>query len=232
MAPVIIKSEDIDDDSKSWKTYYLKVTYQNEIFYKIGVCKGSVKQRYKKESADLLIEILKLWKFDTESAAYKHEGLLFKQYPGDRPYYGKCGPFYFGGNTETYSHDVMNDEKPPLSFEAKLYSLSEIERIVIGYPDRNPLLSFKHLYGTVNYMETMWGPPQIDEGVYLQVPTLSSSKKVVLATVDYLEDRILPERSSSRIFPKRDARDALERSITVRSWSDYSDMKFEGLGFK
>lgn len=232
MAPVIIKSAEIEDDSVSFKTYYLKVTYKDEVFYKIGICKGSIRQRYKKENSDLQIEIIKLWKHDTQKNATNHEIELFKQYPGDRPYIGRCGPFGFGGNTETFSHDVINGEKPPFSYQAKLFTLSNITEIVTGYPDRNPLLAFKHLYKQAFYMETLWGPPEEDEGVFLQVPSLSSRTHVVLATVGYLEDALLPERPAYRYFPKRDVRDTLERSITVRSWADYYDMKFEGNGFK
>lgn len=232
MTPTFLNSSGAVDDGDTWKTYYLRVTFNGENFYKIGVCKGKVQARYRKESSDVAIHLLRLWTHQSETAAAKHESALFKQHTGDRPYIGRCGPFRFGGNTETFSHDVIGGEPPPPMYVAKLYALERCGVLATGYSKRNPLLSFRHLFGQVRYMDTMWGPPDFDNDVFLQVPLLSSSNTVVLATAAFLEDALLPERPSKPWFPKRAARDALERSITVRQWSDYADMKFEGKGFK
>lgn len=99
-----------EDSSNGWKVYYLKILADGDEFYKIGVCKGSVKKRFSKEPNETVIKILKIWPHDSESKAYQHESKLFKDYPGDRPYIGRCGPLKFGGNTETYSHDVIGGQ--------------------------------------------------------------------------------------------------------------------------
>lgn len=121
MAPVITNSSPLSDDDQFWKTYYLRVSADGGIFYKIGRCKGSVKRRYRQEPPDTEIEILQLWPHKTETAAIRHEEKLFRTHKGDRPFIGRCGPFRFGGNTETYSHDVIGGKPPPSFYIVRIY---------------------------------------------------------------------------------------------------------------
>ena len=232
MAPIVKNCSSLEDDNVGWKTYYLRILYNSEWFYKIGRCKGSVRARFSKEANDLIIEILQIWKHSTASDCEAHEYDLFSKNTGDRPYFGKCGPLSFGGNTEVFSHDVMRGEPSPKSFIAKMLTNSRYGLLVRGYPDRNPLLSFRHLIGQYRYMDTMLGPPDIDEGVFLQVPTLSAPGHVVIATVDWLESLASGKFAVHRSFTRKLASETLELSITVRFWEDYKNMRFWGKGFR
>ena len=87
--PTVVNLSDVDDGGEGWKSYYLRVQADGGTFYKIGICKGSVKNRYSKEPAETGIEILKIWPHSKESSALRHEEQLIKTYPGDRPFIGR-----------------------------------------------------------------------------------------------------------------------------------------------
>lgn len=232
MPPKIVNSSDQEDGREGWKSYYLRVRADGGTFYKIGICKGSVKNRYSKEPSDTEIDILKIWPHPKESAAFRHEVQLFKTYLGDRPFIGRCGPFRHGGNTETFSHDVIGGERGPHSFVVKMYSVSSGILHTTGYSRENPRARYWHLYGTVRYMDYLWGPKDTGEGDFYQIPALSAPDRVVIATESYLEHMLEVTTPANRSFPKRLAVDALNNPILVRSWTDYDRMRFEGRPFK
>jgi hypothetical protein len=215
----------VEDIDHGWKTYYLRVEVGGNVFFKIGVCKGAVSKRYAKEPKDTHLQILKIWGHLSEAAAYAYEERLFKEFPGDRPYIGRCGPFTKGGNTETYSHNVLEGEPPPHRYVVRMCSLEHMDLHTYGYSARNPKQLYAHLSGEVKYMDYSFGP----EGSYLQVPLLSSQDAVVLATWDYLQDHI--DGFSATKHSANWAQNALLTGVAVNAWSDYSKMRFEGGGF-
>ncbi len=229
MAATIFNVSDVEDADSGYKTYYIRITTDDGVYYKIGRCAGSVKKRYSKEPSDTTIEILKLWEHKTEDKAISHEERLLKSNPGDMPFIGKCGPLTKGGNTETYSHDVMGGGPPPFSYIARMYSMRETRLHAVAYPSNNPRDPYMHLHGKVRYMDYSFGPEDTDEGSYLQVPTLSHPKSVSLATEEFLT-AILEHGYTG--MSKKHAKDALDRYILVFDWADYSKMDFEGSEFK
>lgn len=231
MAAIVENVSGVEDAAEGWKTYYLRVHADHNVFYKIGVCKGRVSKRYSKESAETRIEILKIWPQESEEAALRYEDVLFKIHSGDRPFVGRCGPFKHGGNTETYSHDVIGGEPPPHNYIVRIYRLHGVRLHTIGYSGANPRSNYEHLHGEVKYMDYSFGPEDVDEGPYLQVPYLSHSTTVTIATRDFLENLLEDHCPSRRDFPKKLAADALKRYIVVSDWTDYSAMEFEGSPF-
>jgi hypothetical protein len=101
----------------------------------------------------------------------------------------------------------------------------------IGYSDVNPKSAYEYLHGEVRYMDYSFGPAEIDEGPYLQVPRLSHRKTVTIATSEFLEDLLREDCPARKDFPKSCATDALGRYIIVSDWTDYSNMVFDGFRF-
>lgn len=228
MAEIISNLSGQEDSNAGWKTYYLHITTKEGDFYKIGCCTGSVAKRYSKESKDVVIEILKLWIHKSEDAAIIHENRLLKDNRGDMPFIGRCGPLRHGGNTETYSHNVLGGESPPVSYIVRMHSMKYGRLYAKAYPYENPRDPYSFLHGQVKYMDYSFGPEEVDEGGYLQVPALSHEKSVTIATEEML--MAIVERGYQGI-PKRHAKDALEGQIRIYCWSDYSRMLFEGKEF-
>jgi hypothetical protein len=225
MAATVVNISGTEDTHEGWKTYYLRVHADGEVFYKIGLCKGAVYKRYGKEPKKTHLEILKIWHHPTESAAYQHEEKLFKDFPGDRPYIGQCGPFRFGGNTETYSHNVMEGEPSPHRFVVRMHSLDDLCLHTYGYSGRNPKRVYERLDGQVRYMDYAFGP----KGLYVQVPKLSHPETVTLATRDYIQEHL--DGGAATKSTKEWAEDAYFSNIKVKTWEDYSKMRFEGSRF-
>lgn len=228
MAAIIINLSGQEDLSSGWKTYYLHISTKIGDYYKIGRCTGSVTKRYSKESKEIVIEILNIWIQKSENAAIAHEARLFRENVGDMPYIGRCGPLKHGGNTEIYSHDVLGGESPPVSYIACMHSMVHGKLYAKAYPYENPKDAYSFLYGQVRYMDYSFGPEELGEGCYLQVPSLSHEKSVVLATEEML---IAILENGYQGIPKKHAKDALERQIQIDNWSDYSEMIFEGREF-
>lgn len=229
MAATILNVSGVEDLDAGYKTYYIRITTDDGVYFKIGRCAGSVKKRYLKEPSDTTIEILKLWVHKTEDKAMSHEERLLKSNPGDRPFIGKCGPLTKGGNTETYSHDVIGGEKPPFNYIVRMYSMRQMRLHAVAYPSNNPRNPYMHLHGTVRYMDYSFGPEDTIEGSYLQVPSLSHPKSVTIATEEFLT--AILERGYTGM-QKKHAKDALDRYIIVYDWADYSKMSFEAPEFK
>ena len=136
-----------EDPLSGYKTYYLRILADDAVFYKFGRCAGSIKQRFSKERPDLEIEVLRMWHHKSHRSAEKHEIHLFESFPGDRPYIGRCGPFRFGGNTETFSHDVMGGEPAPHSYWVRMYSERQGCVHTRAYSGSDPRTPYRHLIG-------------------------------------------------------------------------------------
>lgn len=213
-------------------TYYLRIATADGVFHKFGYCKGTVAHRYRKEPKGASITVLALWPHASEAAALRHEEKLVKTYPGLRPYIGQCGPLIHGGNTEVYCHDVMGQEPPPPSYIVRMVSCRYDAIYSHGYPARNPRASFRHLEGTVRYMDYAFGPKEVpNEGSYLQVPLASHEESVTLATEGYIDAVLDGSRLARPGVSKKALADARERYIPVSSWDDYASMEFEGRPF-
>jgi len=113
-----------------------------------------------------------------------------------------------------------------------MYSMRDGILHTNGYSEFNPRARYAHLYGTVRYMDYLWGPEDCDEGDFYQIPQLSVPDRVVLATEDYLDHMLEETTPSDRTFPKRTAAEAIESRLIIRTWTDYELMRFEGRAFK
>ena len=216
---------DLEDDSDGWKTYYIRIVVLGCIFYKIGRCKGSVKNRFHQEPRDTLIQIIRIWQHKSEALSCKHEAKLEKEGNGFRPYIGRCGPLVHGGNTEVYPYDLMGGESPPINYIARMHSNRYGELHTRALVDSECIDSYRYLEGEVRYMDYAFGPKDAGEGAYLQVPLASNRKIVTVATEEQLEQYV---SSSGRSKERKWAEDALDRYVMVSSWSDYHDFSFEG----
>lgn len=215
----------VEDSPDGWHTYYIRITVDGRRHYKLGMCKGLVRKRYSKEPSTTAIDLLKLWIHESEQQALAHESQLFKQYPGDQPYIGRCGPLRHGGNTETYSHDVVAGEPPPHRYTVMMLSDEHIPLYTYGYSGANPKEPYRHLYGEVKYMDYSFGP----EDSYLQVPHLSHPDAVTLATYDYLVNQVEHYRARRAQFLADKFQSAINYCLFVSKWTDHSRMRFESL---
>jgi hypothetical protein len=88
--------------------YYLKVTLENQVLYKIGITSKSIGARF--NVVDLCkIEVLRTQDFETMRDAFNKEQSLLKQHKN----YQYTGPNILtsGGNTELFTTDVLNLDK-------------------------------------------------------------------------------------------------------------------------
>lgn len=89
--------------SKPAIVYYLKVTHNNIVTYKIGITNRSVQERFSNEDLEK-ITIIKVWDYLIGAEAYNHEQQILKQYK-DYKYIGE--PLLNSGNTELFSIDIL-----------------------------------------------------------------------------------------------------------------------------
>lgn len=83
--------------------YYLKFTYENKDYYKIGITNNTVKSRYIREK--LHYEIIFTVQFDKGAEAQKRERCIIED---NREFLYKGKWFLFSGNTELFTKDVLN----------------------------------------------------------------------------------------------------------------------------
>ena len=237
----IINLSGVDDTKEGYKTYYVRIIYDDVAYYKIGKCKGCVTRRFAREPDTTIIEILNIWNHTTENKAFTHEHkMLEKDFKhGDRPFFGRCGPLTKKtmGNTEVFSHDVLNGEPAPFTYLVRIFYENMVTTYTTGYADNNPKEPWSWLYGEVRYMDFAFGPQDHDQGLIYQVPLLSHENTVTLATHDYLHDshpdsNYFPSKIYSRPLTKKIAHHALDQSIIIYDWKDYYKMDFEGKEFK
>lgn len=221
MGAICTSAVGIEASSPGWKTYYVCLTVDGRKHFKFGVCRGKVANRFLREPDSLQVTVLKVWEHPTESAAHFHEECLFREYVGDRPYIGRCGPLTKGGNTETYSHDVLSGESPPKRFIVRMLSEDDLTLYTYGYAERNPKEPYRHLHRVVKYMDYSFGP----EGQsYFQVPGLSHPDAVTLCDSSYFYKYLDVHRKPSHL---RDVfREAALKPIVITLWTDYSKMRF------
>jgi hypothetical protein len=225
---------DCEDVNSGFKTYYIRIEAHGATFFKFGKCTGSVKKRYSREATDVRIDVLQIWSHHSMEAAERHEVQLHRKHKGNRPFIGRCGPFKNGGNTECYSHDVLAGSPPPETYIARLFSVATGVGVdVEAFCDFDPRIPYYHLIGEVGYMNLVIGPGGHEEGGFVQVAELSSSKTVVLATRDFLNSIIIIGYSNPmKGFTKRVAMNAIESGISVSKFSDWKHMSFKGNGFR
>lgn len=223
MAAQVINNSGVPDVPTGWRSYYIRIRADGADHFKFGISGRSVKSRYSKEPSSTEIEVRRIWMHETEREALQNEAALLAKHLGDRPYFGRCGPLQKGGNTETYSHDVLAGEPPPPNYIVRMIGDEGQELYATGYVDRNPKEPYRDRCGQVGYMEYAFGP----RGTYLQIPWLSHPKAVTLATTTY----VLSEMD--RYDTKRHRRihdlyfEALRHNVLVTAWSDYSRFRFD-----
>lgn len=91
------------DSSKSATLYYLKITYEEQIVYKIGITNRTVKERFNNSDLEK-IQILKTWDFPLGKDAYDKEQRILKLH-SEYKYVG--APILSSGNTELFTIDVL-----------------------------------------------------------------------------------------------------------------------------
>lgn len=86
--------------------YYLRVTVENIVAYKIGITMHTVKQRYSKSDSSHITE---LWTktYSTGQEAYEEEQRILKEFK-DSKYIG--ADLLESGNTELFNTDVLNKD--------------------------------------------------------------------------------------------------------------------------
>ena len=91
------------DPTKSAIVYYLRVSSDDKVLYKIGVTNSTVQERF--QGRDITkITILEVWDYQLGLDAYNHEQQILKQYK-DYKYIGE--PLLSSGNTELFTSDVL-----------------------------------------------------------------------------------------------------------------------------
>lgn len=215
----------LEDSADAWKTYYIRIVVLGRVFYKIGRCKGSVQYRFRQEPKETLIQIIRIWSHKSEALSCKHEAQLEKEGNGFRPYIGRCGPLIHGGNTEVYPYDLMGGESSPINYIASMHSKRHGVLYTRALADSECIDCYRYLEGEVRYMDYAFGPNDVEEGAYLQVPLVSNQMIVTVATEGQLEQYA---SSYGRSKERKWAKDALDRYVVVSSWSDYYSFSFEG----
>lgn len=89
------------DGNKEAILYYLKITSENGVGYKIGITNRTVAERYSREKA--AIEVLKIWKYQSGTEAQAEETRIKRKYKE----YVHSIPLLVDGNTELYSKDIL-----------------------------------------------------------------------------------------------------------------------------
>jgi ribosomal protein L44E len=92
------------DKSKPAILYYLKVTYQDKTYYKIGITNRTIRERFSVEDLQK-IEVLKTWKYKKGEDAYKREQEILNKFDEFR--YKGNEQILESGNTELFIKDVL-----------------------------------------------------------------------------------------------------------------------------
>lgn len=89
--------------------YYVRLMRGGEVYYKIGVTKQTVTQRFKPEiNKGVIVDILQTWPHDKGGDAYTWEGSILKVF---RDFKTKDKPLHRKGNTEVFDVDILNLDK-------------------------------------------------------------------------------------------------------------------------
>lgn len=91
------------DKTKSAVLYYIKISSNNVIAYKIGITNRTVKERFSATELEK-IQVLKVWDFPLGSDALVKEQEILKLYK-EFKYIGD--PLLSSGNTELFTYDVL-----------------------------------------------------------------------------------------------------------------------------
>lgn len=193
---------DIDGEPK---TYDILIEHKGHRYFKFGMTSQALRRRFASEPAETLITIRRIWRHKTVQKAEIHERRLFRTHKGDLPFIGKMGPLVKGGNTEVFSHDVMNGEAAPHTFKVVLYSESGFPDRFMRYADYDPFSRWETQYFWVK----TFNAPAFEAVV---VPQDSDHLTLTVASVSWLEDL---------------ASGALGFSKRKRLWADEALSKFE-----
>ena len=99
---------DYGDDTQT-KLYYIKITKDNVIAYKLGITKLRIRDRFQGEKSDKRIDIIRLWYFNTREEALKEEQRLLRFFNKSR--YKSKPLLKRGGNSELFTYDILNLDK-------------------------------------------------------------------------------------------------------------------------
>lgn len=93
------------DESKPAVLYYLRVSFNEEIYYKIGITNKSVQERYVNRDLEK-ITVLKIWDFAIGKDAQVKEREILRKFKNNIP--GVRGVLDSGGDSELFSFDVLS----------------------------------------------------------------------------------------------------------------------------
>jgi len=85
--------------------YYLKITKENLVYYKIGITTRSVKERFRTEPKSTIIKIIQEIPYTTGKEAKDEESRILQQYSAHRQNIPEL--LVSGGNTELFEFDVL-----------------------------------------------------------------------------------------------------------------------------
>jgi len=85
--------------------YYLKITYRDSVYYKIGITNRTINERFKVRELEK-IEVIKTWEFGKGYEAFEKEQQILKQYDKFR-YKGKERILESNGNSELFIKDIL-----------------------------------------------------------------------------------------------------------------------------
>lgn len=84
--------------------YYLKVTYNNQVFYKIGITNRTIKERFGSDMK--YIQVLHKIHYKSGQDAYNEEQRILNKFK-DFKYVGP--DILKSGNTELFIKDILNE---------------------------------------------------------------------------------------------------------------------------
>jgi len=180
MVAEIINESGEPDVEGEHKTYDLLIEHDGTCYWKFGMTCKRIARRFAREPNTTRITIRQLWRHKTEAKASSHENGLFRRHKGDRPFIGKMGPLLGGGNTEVYSHDVVNGEAAPHTFKVVRINPEGWRDTFLCYSDFDPYSRWETQY---HWVAGLSGP---DFDAYL-LTAKSDDRKITVCSTEYLE---------------------------------------------
>lgn len=101
------------DPSKPTILYYIKITHNNNIYYKIGITNKTIEDRFKKGEMKI-IDVLNIIDYNCGVDAYTTEQKILKEFSGYR--YNGEPILSSGGNTEIFIKDIFEGNYEQINY--------------------------------------------------------------------------------------------------------------------
>lgn len=206
----ITNDSGVDDAPSGWRTYYVEITVAGCSYYKVGHTNRSVARRFAEEPEACSVRILNIWPHTTEAKCLGHEERLLRT-KGDRPFIGKMGPLSRGGNTEVYTHDVLNGAPGPETFKVVRIDKHGHRDILTVYVDYDPYEPFAIEYAWVADQRAPSFPA-------LLVRERCDANKITVVSADFAAECI--ERPGLTVLSRRAAQAAIDEGFYVSTYAE------------